>query len=365
MGRLFFPFPAIPIFLVEFFAGLISGIPVWLARGLKLADNTPVMQILLPCCLLPCFCLLPISAAQCEQATTQTRRPNSNTRPTRAEPPDRWDPATENLFRGDPFQAVRGFRPKKNGTGATARASVVPERNARGLLPWSKLISEETVTDEIKNLQPEVAQNVRRPGTFKAGGNREVEKQFAVIAVMFGIIAEYGEPIRWQTVASDARDAFARAAANAKAGSQSAYQESKTRFEDLEELIRGGTVEFGTTQSEESGLWSQLVERRLLMQRIDRSDKERIKPWIANESEFKQHREPLLHEAEMIAALAEIFHQEDYEFYDDDDFVAYCKRLQKQAQELAGAIKNQNLPEVQKLYGDLNKTCSACHEIYK
>ncbi len=323
------------------------------------------MRILFPCCLLSGFLLWTISIAWCEQDTRQTKRPNSNARPTRAEPPGSWDPATEKLFQGDPFQAVRGSRPEKNTAIPSASESTVPQRGASGLVPWPKLISEATITDEIKNLQPEVAQNVRRPGTFKAGGNRKVEKQFAVIAAMFGIVAEYGEPIRWQAVSSGARDAFARAAANAKVGSQNAYQESRTRFEDLEELIRGGTVEFETTKSEESGVWSRLIERRLLMQRIERADKERIKPWIANESEFKQNRESLLHEGEMIAALAEIFYQKEYEFYDDDDFVAYCQQLQKQAQELARAIKNQNLPAVQKLYGEISKTCSACHEGYK
>jgi len=323
------------------------------------------MRILFPCCLLSGIFLLTISIARCEQDTRQTKRPNSKIRPTRAEPPGSWDPATEKLFQGDPFEAVRGSRPEKNRAAPSASESAVPQQGINGLVPWSKLISEETVTDEIKNLKPEVAQNVRRPGTFKAGGNRKVEKQFAVIAAMFGIIAEYGEPIRWQAVSSDARDAFARAAANAKVGSQNAYQESRARFEDLEELIRGGTVEFETTKSEERGVWSRLVERRLLMQRIERSDKERIKPWIANDAEFKQNRESLLHEAEIIAALAEIFQQEEYEFYDDDDFVAYCKQLQKQAQELVSAIKSQNLPEVQKLYGEISKTCSACHEGYK
>ena len=180
------------------------GIQVSLADGLKLADNTVAMRILFPCCLLSGFLLWTISIAWCEQDTRQTKRPNSNARPTRAEPPGSWDPATEKLFQGDPFQAVRGSRPEKNTAIPSASESTVPQRGASGLVPWPKLISEATITDEIKNLQPEVAQNVRRPGTFKAGGNRKVEKQFAVIAAMFGIVAEYGEPIRWQAVSSGA-----------------------------------------------------------------------------------------------------------------------------------------------------------------
>ncbi len=306
------------------------------------------------------------SLAWCQQGIGQVERRDPVKRPTRSQPPSRYDSDTENLFKGDPFQDVRGSRPEKSRAHRSSDGSTdieIPVRETTGIVPWAQLISAETVTDEIKNQLPAVGESVRRIGTFKGGGNRKVQKQYAIIATMFGIIAEYGEPIRWKDVSSGARNAFARAAANAKTASANSHQESKMRFEDLGELIRGGSVEFAG--SGEEALWSRLVDRRLLMQRIEEADKERIKPGITNESEFKKNRSLLVHEAEVIAALAEIIQRAEYEFYDDDDYLAYCKQLQQQASQLALAVRENNLTEVQRHYGEITKTCSACHEGYK
>lgn len=306
------------------------------------------------------------SLVWCQQGIGQVERRNPAKKPPRSPPPSRYDSETENLFKGDPFQDVRGSRPEKSRAAHLSGGSTgveIPMRETSGIVPWVQLISAETVTDEIKNQLPAVGASVRRIGTFKGGGNRKVQKQYAIIATMFGIIAEYGEPIRWKGVSAAARNAFARAAANAKTASANAHQESKRRFEDLGELVRGGSVDFAG--SEEDVLWSHLVDRRLLMQRIEEADKQRIKPGITDESEFKKNRSLLIHEAEMIAALAEIIQREEYEFYDDDDYLAYCKQLQQQARQLGFAVRENNLTEVQRRYGEIAKTCSACHEDYK
>jgi hypothetical protein len=219
------------------------------------------------------------------------------------------------------------------------------------------------LADEIKSQFPAVGENVRRVGSFKSGGHRDVEWQYAVIAVMFGIIAEHDEPGRWKDIAASARDAFARASANAKSGSTDAYNDSKTRYEDLGQLIRGGSVEF--EEPKEDVVWSRLADRRLLMQRLEQGQTERLKPFVATQAEFEKNRPAVIHEAQIIAAIAEIIQREEYEFYDDDEYCAFCKQLQKQARQVALAAEENNLAELQLHLGEMTKSCSACHEGYK
>jgi hypothetical protein len=219
------------------------------------------------------------------------------------------------------------------------------------------------VTDEIKSYLPELAQHVRTPGAFKSGGNRKVRKHYAVIAVMFGITAEYDGSIRWQKVAAGARDAFARAAANAKAADTNTYKESKLRFQDLEDMVRGGTIEFEAPEGEV--LWSDIAERRALMQRLEDAHDNRLRPLTANQAEFDKNLTQVIHEAEVIAALAQVIQREEYEYYDDDDYLAFCQQLVQQARGVVEAAKGKNLAEVQKYVGEITKSCSACHEGYK
>lgn len=307
-----------------------------------------------------------ISDIRSQNVAAPDRGRNPAARPDRSRPPSSWDSETERLFQGDPFQAVRGKRPEQGAERSSAVKSpgVLPDRDGeRRTTAWSQFITVETLADEIKSQFPALGDNVRRVGSFKSGGHRDVERQYAVIAAMFGIIAEHVESGRWKDIAPSARDAFARASANAKSGSSDAYNDSKTRYEDLGELIRGESVEF--EEPKEDVVWSRLADRRLLMQRLEQGHTERLKPFVATQAEFEKNRLAVIHEAEIIAAIAEIIQQEEYEFYDDDEYCTFCKQLQKQAQQLALAAQENNLAELQLHLGEMTKSCSACHEGYK
>ncbi|MEK6248350.1 MAG: hypothetical protein N2C12_09240, partial [Planctomycetales bacterium] len=231
-----------------------------------------------------------------------------------------------------------------------------------GKFAWSQIVSADTITDEIKNQLPVLAANVRNLGSFKREV-RKVQRQYATIAVMFGIVARYDAVVRWQSVAPAARDAFARAAASSETADKKSYQEVKSRYDDLSELVRGESVEFEKPASE--SLWSDVAERRLLMLRLETAHNERLRPLTANQQEFDKNRSQVIHEAEIIAALAEVIQREEYEYYDDDDYLQYCRQIQQQARQVVEAASEKNFVEVQRNVGSISKTCSGCHEGYK
>ncbi|MDH3718160.1 MAG: cytochrome c [Planctomycetota bacterium] len=287
---------------------------------------------------------------------------------TRSRAPQTWDPETERLFEANPLDLLKGQRPAAGGRsqsgGPDQPGSATPAKSgSSGALAWSDLISAAVISDEIKAHRLTVAESVRSPAVFRSGGNRKLRQQFSVIAVMFGISAQYEADVRWKQIAAAARDSFARAARNAKAADQNTFRESKARSDDLDELVRGGSVEFD--QPEEKVLWSDVAQRRPLMARLKQAHEERLRPWTANQGEFERHLDEIRHEAEVLAALSEVIKHEEYEFYDDDVYVDYCSQMQDHAGTVSQAAKDKNLAEAQRAVGEISKVCSECHEGYR
>lgn len=295
---------------------------------------------------------------------------DTKNRPTRSMPPKSWDAETERIFADGPFDLLKGERPSvgsSKGSSSGNNGKLGPATGGNGQFAWSDVISAESIADEIKSYRLDVSKNVRTPSAFKGGGNRSIIRQYSVIAVMFAIAAEYDGDVRWKKIAPGARDAFARAARNAKAADSNTYNESKTRGDDLDELVRGGTVDFpkSTVDTEEDILWNRISERRPLMIRLKQAYEERIRPWTADQGEMDRHRSEIKHEAEMIAAMAEVIQREEYEFHDDDDYIELCKNMQRHALAAAAAVEQNNLAAAQRSLGEMSKTCSACHEGYR
>lgn len=287
-----------------------------------------------------------------------------NKPPKRSLPPEKFDKQTEEVFAGTAQDRLSGPRPSLQP--ATEQANGLPTETPEGPeagFAWSKLISAETIEDEIKSHRADLTQGVRNVRAFRSGGNREARLRFSVIAAMFGIAAEYDGQVRWKKQALAARDAFALAGRNSKAADDNTYKESRRRSEDLDELIRGGSVEF--QKADEPLKWDRVAERPPLMQRLEMAFESRLRPWTANAGEFRRHQQEVVHEVELMAALARVLQQEAYEYVDDEDYLAYCRELQEHAIAARTAAREQNLDLLQTELGEIAKSCSTCHEDYR
>ena len=312
---------------------------------------------------LPMFFLIAVTLAPVVGAVEKEEAVIS--RGDRISPPGQWDQETERLFQGDPTRRLRGVRPTRieqrneKGVSISSADSIVPNSQE---ISWHLLIPAAAVEDEIKSIYFAIGKPLARVGTFKSGGHQKVEQQFAWVATMFGILAEHSQAERWKEVAASACSHFSTASRSAKAASLQAFKNSKNRYEDLGRLIRGEKVDFDPASS---SLWSQRVDRPLLMQRLEQSYEQRLKRWSANQAQFEKNRSSLIHEAQILAVLAEIIGQPAYEFYDDDDYLSHCSQLKIHTQQVAAGAQESNLEKVQKHLGELSKTCSRCHEGYK
>lgn len=283
----------------------------------------------------------------------------------RVKPPARFDDG--GVFARDATAKLVGSRPATGEGGTAVAGTTNPIGGNSGPAPtggqWAAIIPGPIVEDEIKKFVNEINAATANPGNFKSGGNRDVRRRFAVIALMFGIAHEFDEDIRWKELAGGARDMFGRASSNAKASDINAYNDAKARAQELSDLIRGSKPEFPAPESEIE--WARVSERRPLMSRLEEASQEHIRKMVASDDEFTRNLDEIRHEAAVIAAIAQIIQRESYEYADDDDYLQYCQDMQKYSMALYEAAERKNLEAAQSALGEMTKTCDECHSGYR
>ncbi len=296
-------------------------------------------------------------------ASSQNRRPA----PPRRSAPPRWSPDVEDVFFDDVRTTLVGERPDDARAG-TQRADPTAEgrRTNESAVPgfvWSTRIAAETIEDELKQLKNRAMQDVTTPGPFKGGGFRQCRDCFSVAAIMFAITAEFDGPVRWKESAAGLRDRFARAGFNCKVGTDASYHEARQRRANLEDLIRGDRVDTGPGSTNPD--WTDVADRGPLMKRLEQATQDRLSPWLSSRSRFRQQRNHVIHEAQIVAAIAEVITREGYEYWDDDIYLDYARRLGASAAQVDAAAEKGDYERARQAAGEMSKACSQCHEDYR
>ena len=288
-----------------------------------------------------------------------------------APPSGTWDPVTARTFVPDAFAGlgprpvfVPGGRGPQSGAqpGGAAVAGSQPPSSGGGF-KWSALVSAETLADEIKDLKPVIVAACTKPTDFKGGGFREARVAFSSLALAFGVITAYDQDVRWKKDAATARDLFARAGFNCKAGTDQSFAESKARLEDLEALLDGGSPK-GKPDRDEDFQWSQVAARPALMTRLEQAQNA-MRPAIASKADFGGKQDDLRRAVEIMAAIGEVIQQPDFEYHDDDSYRGYAAAMRDAAVEARAACEKKDYDAARTAVGKIEKSCDACHGDYR
>ena len=268
----------------------------------------------------------------------------------------------EDLFKeglvGDrPQPAVPG---QTAGVGSTGNAGEQEQGSAT--FAWSKHISASTIEDEVKAIQNQLALDITTPVKFKSEYAKS-HQSFSVLSMMFGMIREYDQDVRWKRHAPAAQASFERAAANSRVGTVQAFESCKRRNEDLREMVRGGNFA-GTEKPPEELDWSVVVDRNPIMHRLEAARK-KLKELSANKGEFNRELAKVLHESEMVAAMAQTLQRENMPEYDEDGYADYAKQMSTAANQAVEACKTQDYDAASKAINMIGQTCSNCHDEWK
>jgi len=283
-----------------------------------------------------------------------------------ARPAGGWDKVTAGTFFDDAFGSLQGSRPAFSAASrAVVNSPSAPPTAvaAAGGFKWSALISEATLTDEIKDAKGVLAAATARPSDFKGGGYDRAREGFTVAALAFGVIAEYDEDVRWKKDAATARDLFARVGFNCKVGTDQSLAEAKLRVSDLEAMLEGGSPQ-GKPDRDEDFRWSQVAGRPAMMSRLETADG-LVAATVAEKDGFVKQLDRLLHDAEIVAVIAETIQRPDYEYHDDDTYRGYAAAMRDAALKVREACRRKDYDAARAAAGELKKSCDACHGDYR
>jgi len=283
-------------------------------------------------------------------------------------PAGNWDKPTAKTFLGDAFAELEGERPDFT---AAARpqpvAGGIPASGATmptvGDFKWSTLVSEETLTDEIKDMKGVVAVAVASQSDFKGGGYDQAREAFSAVALAFGVIAAYDQDIRWKKQAELARDLFARVGSNCKVGTDQSFAEAKLRVADLESLLEG-TAPTARADRDEDFRWSQVAGRPALMARLESADGS-LAAAAASKADFDKRLDRVLRDTEIVAVIGQVIQQADYEYHDDDTYRGYASSMRDAAIKVREAAQKKDYEAARAGLGMLKKSCDACHGDYR
>ncbi len=279
----------------------------------------------------------------------------------RARPP-KFGKSVTDVFFNDARERLLGSRPQQVAASVAAAAPAASTAAPKGP-GWSKLISSDVVEDEVKVQLLKLGEAVASTTKFKGGDYQRARLSLSVLATLFAIDAQYDQPMRWQGEAPAVRDRLARAGFNCKVGTDNSYHEALARTEELQNLVRGGASDPASAPADAD--WNKVADRAPLMKRLEESQQQGLAVWTANSSEFARRSDKLVHEAEMVAALAEVILQNGYEFADDETYRQYARSMQGQAIAVRDAVRTKSYDQARAAVGEIGKACSNCHEGYR
>ena len=308
--------------------------------------------------------LIPLFAAAVF-AQTKSSKPAK-----RAKPPEPSKLKSDRFYADAFKEGLVGERPADLGKPAatvTSAATSAPTADSSAALPgsgWSSMITAATIEDMIKSLKLQVDKNVTTLSDFKGKGHKLARRDYSLLAMLFGIAAEYEADVRWKKDAAPARDAFARSAANFKVATDQAFAEAKARKEELNDLV-GGSSPFAGKSAEQKAQWSQVANRAPLMQYLESAWEPRLKPALSDKAQFAANGDKILRDAELFAAIGEVLAKEGMVDADAAEYKEFCNRLRDGAKEIIQGVKQKNFDQASKAGSAISKACAECHENYR
>jgi len=267
----------------------------------------------------------------------------------------------EDLFK----EGLVGDRPERMIPGKTKSNPIGGAKNQESNnaeFAWSKHVSASTIEDEVKSIQNQLALDITTPVKFKSEYAKS-HQSFSILSMVFGIVREYDGDVRWKKDAAAAQASFQKAAANSRVGTIQAYESCKSRNEDLREMVRGGN--FAETEKPADTLdWSAVIDRNPIMHRLEVS-RQKLKELTANQGEFNRGIEYVLHESQMVAAMAQALQRQNMPDYDEDGYTDYTKQMGNVATQAAQACKTQDYESASQAINLIGQACSNCHDEWK
>lgn len=230
---------------------------------------------------------------------------------------------------------------------------------------WSKLVPVETIKNEVALESTLLKDATKNPGFFKSSGAKSAETHFSMMAAMFHMGTRYGAETPWDKQNLTAlRDLTADAYQKAVFADDDAYAAAQQSLKEVDNWLTSGK-----TAAEPAGndpAWSdEVLPFYAIMRRMETAQRTKLQPWTASQNDFVAKKDEIIHEANVLAALAQIMMDESYPLAGEGDYQNWAKTFRDNALGIAEATKAGDFEKASDFYRDNNVQCDSCHGVYR
>jgi hypothetical protein len=228
---------------------------------------------------------------------------------------------------------------------------------------WRSLVEPLQLEDEVKKMKLHYDSLVTTPGRFKSGDFKIARVDLAILATLMAVIHEYEGEVRFKKDAAIARDALASAAVTVAGGADNIFDVAMQRRNDLQDLVSGSGL--NRTAPATPTDWSVVSTRSPLMEYLQQQMDETLLSGTADDASVAEALEEIKRSGAIVAVIAEVLNQEGMEGADDEDYRKLSDAMKSAALDLRGALERNDAAGARISVGEISKSCSTCHDVYR
>lgn len=238
-----------------------------------------------------------------------------------------------------------------------ATKSVGPSQN-----DWIQLVEIDILDAEVKRIRNELAAQLQSVGKYNSH-YQEIAVDGTALAAAAEITAEHSGSLSWKNNAPLVRDLGMKIHAAASGPGGTAFQATKTPYEQLVDVL-DGNVPAGVAASPPRRDFAEVASRDAIMKRMDHSFQWLKKSGSAQQV-IKKQSANAIHESSLLAALGRVIAVGHYDSADDPKYKAHADDLSKSAAAVAAAVKSDDAAAFTDAVGRVQKRCDACHADFR
>lgn len=298
-----------------------------------------------------------VGVAWSQEGVHDKRKPVLRARRPKFERSD-WDGIFfQNLF----LEALKGERPTQLApVDDPLRVAETPGESGNDVgEQWSQLIDATSLEDEVKRLTIDLGNQVLNKRAYQSA-RLDARRNLIMLSMLFAVISEYEQDIRWKEEAVGLQNASATAAIQARKDDDTSFNSTQRFHQELSDIVRGGRRP-SEAEAEIPEDWAQIVDRTTLMWRLDQSVQDRIKAPLASKESFERATDDVLREAALVAVIGRVLIENEMLDAEDEDYVDYGKQMIAAGLEMRFAVLETNYDSAIQALSSINQSCMDCH----
>ncbi len=227
---------------------------------------------------------------------------------------------------------------------------------------WAELISETELDNEVKAIRNYLNENLQSVSNYNSA-MLMIPPKAATLGALAGVAMEHPNAVTWKDDAKYVRDLAKQMNSDTLRSGPKDQKRLLGLYESVSDTLNRSRPA-GLEEPPESDGFSEVSEMRLLMHRMDESEK-RMKTEAGTDGALASRKDMVAHEAAMMATLAKIVTLPGYGYEDDDKFKGFALDVVKSGLAIKAAAESNDFAAYELSLTKVSTTCSNCHSEYK